>query len=66
MSLIYEVDVLEFGCQKSLHTKTYNVKNTPIEFIENRKYDINPGQILKKLTGLLYAKKEKHNARIKK
>ena len=66
MSLLYEVDVLEFGCQKSLHTKTYNVKNTPIEFIENRKYDIDPSQILKKLTGLLYAKKERQNARIKK
>ena len=59
MSLLYEVDVLEFGCQKSLHTKTYNVKKTPIEFIENKRYDIDPNHILKKLTGLLYAKKER-------
>jgi len=37
ISLLYGVEVLEFGCQKSLHTRTYNVKNTPITFIENRK-----------------------------
>jgi len=66
MSLLYKVDVLEFGCQRSLHTKTYNVKNTPIKFIDNRRYDIDPNHILKKLTGLLYAKKEKKYASIKK
>jgi hypothetical protein len=40
ISLLYNVEVLEFGCQKSLHTVTYNVKQTPITFIENRNYDI--------------------------
>lgn len=62
ISLLYEVDVLEFGCQKSLHTRTYNVKNSPITFIENRSYDIDPGQMLKKMRELLYKKKEKSNA----
>jgi hypothetical protein len=59
ISLLYEVDVLEFGCQKSLHTRTYNVKNSPITFIENRSYNIDPGEMHKKMKSLLYKKKEK-------
>lgn len=47
ISLLYGVEVLEFGCQKNLHTRTYNVKNTPITFIENRKYNIEPNIIFK-------------------
>lgn len=59
LSLLHRVDVLEFGCQKTLHTKTYNVMNTPITFFENKKYDIDPAFILKNLRKLLNAKKEK-------
>lgn len=59
LSLLHKVDVLEFGCQKRLHTKTYNVTNTPITFFENRKYDIDPQFILKNLRKLLNKKKEK-------
>jgi len=59
LSLLFKVDVLEFGCQKMLHTKTYNVTNTPITFIENKRYDIDPHVILKNLRTLLKAKKEK-------
>ena len=59
MSLLHNVDVLEFGCQKKLHTKTYNIKNTPITFLENRRYDIDPKIILKNLRKLLNNKKEK-------
>ena len=59
ISLLYEVDVLEFGCQKSLHTRTYNVKNSPITFIDNRGYNIDPGQMHKQMKSLLYKKKEK-------
>jgi len=47
ISLLYGVEVLEFGCQKAYHTKTYNVKNTPITFIENKKYNIDPKHIFK-------------------
>jgi len=57
-SLLYGVDVLEFGCQKSLHTKTYNVRNSPITFIEDRKYDSEPNEMLKKLEKLIRRKKE--------
>jgi hypothetical protein len=63
IGLLYEVEVLAFGCQKSLHTRTYNVKNAPITFIENRKYNIDPGQMHKKMKSLLYQKKEKYNAK---
>jgi len=59
LSLLHKVDVLEFGCQKNLHTKTYNVTNTPITFFENRTYDIDPQFILKNLRKLLNSKKEK-------
>ena len=59
LSLLKKVDVLEFGCQKVYHTKTYNVMKTPITFIENKKYDIDPRLILETLTKLLLDKKEK-------
>jgi hypothetical protein len=62
MSLLYNIDVLEFGCQKTLHTKTYNIKNTPITFIVNKKYDISPKKMLPQLKTLLYKKRRKENA----
>jgi hypothetical protein len=58
-SLLYGVEVLEFGCQKTLHTRVYNVKNTPITFIENRRYDLDPKFALDKLEKLL-RRKMKH------
>lgn len=58
LSLLFGVEVLEFGCQKRLHTMTYNIKNTPITFIENKRYNIEPSQIMKHLKKLL-KKKEK-------
>lgn len=59
LSLLHKVDVLEFGCQKKLHTKTYNITNAPITFFENRKYNIDPHFILKNFRKLLNTKKEK-------
>ena len=58
-SLLYGVEVLEFGCQKTLHTRTYNVKNTPITFVEDKKYSSDPGEMLKKLEKLI-RRKQKH------
>jgi hypothetical protein len=63
ISLLYNVDVLEFGCQKRLHTQTYNVKNTPIKFIENSRYDIGVKQIYSELKKLLKEKRRKCNAK---
>lgn len=66
ISLLYKVDVLEFGCQKSLHTKTYNVHNSPITFIEDRSYALSPKEALRRLEALLYRKKEKLNGTVEK
>jgi hypothetical protein len=57
IALLYNVDVLSFGCQKRLHTKTYNIRNTPITFIDNKKYDIDPQFMLEKLSKLLNKKR---------
>ena len=45
MALLFKKEVLEFGCQKSLHTKTYNIHNAPITFLNDRKYNIEPNVI---------------------
>ncbi len=67
LALLCGVEVLEFGCQKGLHTRTYNVKNTPITFIDNRKYNIEPQIILKQMNKLLARKgrkKDENNKRM--
>lgn len=56
ISLLYGVEVLEFGCQKQLHTKTYNIKNTPITFIEDKKYNTPVNQIFPEFKNLLKKK----------
>ncbi|MFW9871698.1 MAG: hypothetical protein ACFFG0_01260 [Candidatus Thorarchaeota archaeon] len=53
IGLLYKNEVLEFGCQKSLHTKTYNVTNTPITFIDDRKYKIGCNVLFNKMKKLL-------------
>ena len=57
ISLLYNVEVLEFGCQKNLHTKTYNHKNTPITFIDDRKYNIEVDRIYPTFKKLLLKKR---------
>jgi len=52
IGLLYRREVLEFGCQKSLHTVTYNIHKTPITFINNKKYDLEPKVLHKKLVEL--------------
>jgi len=61
LSLLFGVEVLEFGCQKRLHTVTYNVKNTPITFIENRRYNIEPSEIMTHMKKLLNKKERKND-----
>ena len=61
IGLLYGVEVLTFGCQKRLHTITYNIKKTPITFIENKNYNIEPKVIFKKFKSILLKKiGEKH------
>jgi len=66
MALLYGIEVLEFGCQKNLHTKTYNVKNTPITFIENRKYDLEPERAINEMKRLLDRKRRKEHDKYEK
>lgn len=61
LSLLHKVDVLEFGCQKMYHTRTYNIHNSPITFIVDKKYNIAPLEIFSKLKTLLYQKRRKGN-----
>ena len=56
ISLLYKVEVLEWGHQRSLHTQTYNIFKTKITFIDDRKYKIEPENILKVLTKRLKGK----------
>lgn len=60
IALLYNVEVLEFGCQKQYHTKTYNILNTPITFLEDKRYCIEPKIIYKKFKNLLLRKELKH------
>jgi len=42
ISLLYGVEALEFGHQNLLHTKIYNVKNTPVTFLNDPTYMMQP------------------------
>jgi hypothetical protein len=47
ISLLYGVEALEFGNQKALHTITYNVKRTPVTFLDDPKFKIDPKILFK-------------------
>jgi len=59
IGLLYGREVLEFGCQKSLHTITYNIKRTPITFLEDRKYKLEAKVLYKNFIKLTKKYKEK-------
>jgi hypothetical protein len=59
IGLLYKVEVLEFGNQKQLHTKTYNYFNTPITFINNAKYNIDPMEFFNHMKKILKKKEIK-------
>jgi len=53
LSLLMKVPVLEWGHQKSLHTKSYNIMDTQVTFIDDRKYNTPSKVVLKNLIRLL-------------
>jgi hypothetical protein len=59
IGLLYKVEVLTFGNQKQLHTKTYNHFNTPITFINNAKYNIDPMEFFNHMKQILKKKESK-------
>jgi hypothetical protein len=56
ISLLYGVEALQFGNEKNYHTKTYNVKGTPVTFLESINFNIEPSFALAHLENLLYEK----------
>jgi hypothetical protein len=48
ISLLYGVEALEFGNQKALHTIIYNVKKTPVTFLEDPRFKLDPKILFKK------------------
>jgi len=63
IGLLYKVEVLEFGCQKTLHTVTYNVNHSPITFIENKGYDLQSNVLFNEMKKLLRKYEGKENAK---
>ena len=57
LSFLYKVDVLEFGCQRTLHTRTYNIHNSPITFIDDKSYSISIKEIFPRFKDLLDKKR---------
>ena len=59
LSLLRKVESLVWGHQKRFHTVDYNYMKTPITFIEDPKYRLEPKIVLKNLNKLLKKKIEK-------
>lgn len=57
LSLLNKVEVLEFGHQKTLHARTYNVFSTKVTFLDDPRYQMKSKIILKNLKKLLNNKK---------
>jgi len=56
LSLLLSTDVLEWGNQRMLHTKTYNYTNTPITFLDDMKFNLDPKKVFNTMNKLLKKK----------
>lgn len=56
ISLLFGVEVLEWGHQKQFHTIDYNIFKTKVTFLEDMKYDLKPEVIIKNMASLLKGK----------
>ena len=59
ISMMIGTEVLEWGHQRDLHTKVYNVKKTPINFIDDMHYKLEPKIIFDKMVEILNKKEKK-------
>ncbi len=57
LSLMLNTEVLEWGNQRMLHTKTYNYTNTPITFLDDRTFNLSPNKIFSAMTKILKNKR---------
>jgi hypothetical protein len=53
ISLLFGVEVLEWGHQKQYHTVDYNILNTKVTFLEDMKYSIRPEVIIDNMKNIL-------------
>lgn len=56
ISMMIGTHVLEWGHQRDLHTKVYNVKKTPIHFLDDMHYKLEADKIFNKMCKLLRKK----------
>jgi len=57
LSLQLKTEVLEWGNQRTLHTKTYNYTNTKITFLDDMNFDIPPKRVFDQMKNILNTKK---------
>ena len=60
ISLLLGTEVLEWGHQKNLHVVRYNVRKTPVTFIEDMDYKIPSREIVGAMIKILKVKEKKH------
>ncbi len=53
ISLLFNVQALEWGHQRHLHTVTYNVRKTKVTFLDDPKYEIPPKIIYNEIIRIL-------------
>jgi len=56
LSLLLKTEVLEWGNQRTLHTKTYNYTNTKITFLDDMKFKLSPDIIFTHMNQILKEK----------
>jgi len=60
ISLLLGTEVLEWGDQKENHTVKYNVRNTPVTFIEDMQYRLDPRTVVLEMMKILKDKEKKN------
>ncbi len=60
ISMLFKVEVLEWGHQKELHTKSYNIFNTKVNFLEDNKYNLPAKKIFNTMVDILKRKQTKN------
>lgn len=54
MAMMMGGEVLEWGHQRGLHTRTYNIKKAKIHFLDDMKYQIEPLRVFEKMKRIIY------------
>lgn len=57
LSMMLGVEVLEWGHQRDLHSRVYNIKKTPVHFLDDMKYNLEANIIINNIIKILEKKK---------